>query len=78
MEVCCFRKRVKVVVVFALAHCDKLLRRGGVNGNGFVKVCFGSTHFDSDSKALQHLVRAQALHVQAHHLEKRDNSVFEN
>lgn len=48
-----------------------------MNGNGLVKVCFGGTHFDRNSEALEHLVAAQALHVETDHLEKRDNSVVE-
>lgn len=73
-----FQRQMRMVVVFVLAHCDKLLRWGGVNGNGFVKVCFSCTHFDCNSETLQHLVTAQALHVQAHHLEKGHKTVFEN
>lgn len=69
---------MRMVVVFALAHCDKLLGWGGVNGNGSVKVCFSCTHFDCNSETLQHLVTAQALHVQAHHLEKGHKAFFEN
>lgn len=60
-----------MAAAFALAHCDKLLRWSRMNGNGPVKVCFGSAHFDCDGKALQHFVGAQALHVQAHHLQDR-------
>lgn len=64
-------------LVFALTHCNKLLGGGGVNGDSLVKVCFGSTHFNGHSKALQHLVATQALHVQTHHLGKRHDSVLE-
>lgn len=48
-----------------------------MNGNGPVKVCFCSTHFDCDSKALQHFVGAQALHVQAHHLQDRRRTKYQ-
>lgn len=61
------------VTLIALTHRDELLRRGGVNGNSIVKVCFGCTHFDGHRESLQHLIAAQALHVQTHHLWKRDN-----
>lgn len=47
-----------------------------MNGNGPVKVCFGSAHFDCDGKALQHFVGAQALHVQAHHLQDRRRAEY--
>lgn len=63
------KTQVEVVAVFASAHCDKLLRRSWMNGDGPVKVCFCSPHLDCDSKALQHLIGTHALHVQAHHLQ---------
>lgn len=47
-----------------------------MNGDSLVKVCFGCAHFDGHCEALQHLVTAQALHVEAHHLEERDESDF--
>lgn len=56
----------------ALTHCYKFLGRSGVNGNSLVKVCFGSTHFNRHGKALKHLITAQALHVQSHHLQKEE------
>lgn len=48
-----------------------------MNGDSLVKVCFGCAHFDGHCETLQHLITAQALHVEAHHLQERDESDFE-
>src|SRR4051812_15906530 len=46
---------------------DQLFRRGRVNGHGAIEVGFGGAHLQRDGKALNHLVRALADHVDAEH-----------
>lgn len=61
-----------VSVPAASAQCHQLLSRSGVDGDSVVQVGLGGPHLDGHSKALQHFVAAQPLHVQSHHLWRRE------
>ena len=54
-----------------LTHGDEFLGGRGMDGDGLVKLSLGGAHLDGDWEALEHLIAAQPLHVQADHLREK-------